>query len=76
MSHIKSVVPRENYCLEVFLDNGSSITINMVNRLKTLRFGMLEDKELFRQVTTDGICIRWNCKIEISMNELFQLVQK
>ena len=57
VSHIKSVMPRENYCLEVFLDNGSNIMLNMADRLKTLRFGMLEDKEFFRQVTTDGICI-------------------
>ncbi|MDP4182112.1 MAG: DUF2442 domain-containing protein [Bacillota bacterium] len=76
MSRIESVVPKANYCLEVLLDNGSSVTLNMTNRLRTLRFSLLEDKEFFRQVTTDGICIRWDNKIEISMNELFQLVQK
>ena len=76
MSHIKSVVPKEDYKLEVFLDNGSSITLNLESRLQTVRFGMLADKEFFRQATTDGSFIRWDNKIEISVNEAFQLAQK
>lgn len=76
MSHIKSVVPKEDYKLEVFLDNGSSITLNLESRLQTVRFGVLADKEFFRQATTDGSFIRWDNKIEISVNEVFQLAQK
>lgn len=76
MSHIKSVVAKEDYRLEVFLDNGSSITLNLESRLQTVRFGLLADKEFFRQATTDGSFIRWDNKIEISVNEVFQLAQK
>lgn len=76
MSRIKSVVPMEDYKLEVLLDNGSSITLNLESRLQTVRFGMLSDKQFFKTATTDGICIRWDNKIEISVNEVFQLAQK
>ena len=76
MTHIKSVVPKEDYRLEVRLDNGSSIILNMENRLGTIRFGMLSNKEFFKQATTDGINIRWDNKIEISVSEVFQLAQK
>lgn len=76
MSQIKSVVPKEDYKLEVFLDNGSSITLSLESRLQTVRFGMLADKEFFKQATTDGSYIRWDNKIEISVNEVFQLAQK
>ena len=76
MSRIKSVVPMEDYKLEVLLDNGSSITLNLESRLHTVRFGMLADKQFFKTATTDGICIRWDNKIEISVNEVFQLAQK
>ena len=76
MSHIKEVVPKDGYKLEVLLENGSSITLNLKSRLQTMRFGMLADKELFRQAVTDGSYIRWDNKLEISVNEVFQLAQK
>jgi hypothetical protein len=76
MSHIKEVVPKDDYKLEVLLENGSSITLNLESRLQTVRFGMLADKAFFRQATTDGNYIRWGNKIEISVNEVFQLAQK
>jgi hypothetical protein len=76
MSQIKNVVPKDDYRLEVFLKNGSSITLNLESRIETVRFGMLADKEFFKQVTTDGNYIRWDNKIEISVNEVFQLAQK
>ncbi|TGE39443.1 DUF2442 domain-containing protein [Desulfosporosinus fructosivorans] len=76
MSRIKNVVPKEDYRLEVQLDNGSCVTLNLESRLHTVRFGMLSDKQFFKTATTDGICIRWGNKIEISVNEVFQLAQK
>jgi len=76
MSRIKNVVPKEDYRLEVQLDNGSCITLNLESRLQTVRFGLLSNKQFFRTATTDGICIRWDNKIEISVNEVFQLAQK
>lgn len=76
MTHIQKVVPREDYRLEVFLDNGSSITVNLESRLETVRFGMLADKTFFDSATTDGIFVRWGNTVEISLNEVFQLAQK
>ncbi len=76
MSNIKDVLPKDDYRLEVFLDNGSSVTLNMESRLQTLRFGMLSNKEFFKMATTDGIFIRWDNKIEISLSEVFHLAQR
>lgn len=76
MSQIINVVPKKDYKLEVFLNNGSSITLNLESRLGTVRFGMLSDMEFFLQATTDGSYIRWDNKIEISVHEVFQLAQK
>jgi hypothetical protein len=66
----------KDYCLEVQLCSSSSIILNMKSRLKTVRFGMLADEVFFNTVTTDGICLRWGNKIEISLSEVFQLAQK
>ena len=76
MSCIKDVVAKDDYRLEVLLDNGSSVMLNLESRLQTIRFGILSDKELFNTATTDGICIRWGNSIEISLSEVFHLVQK
>ena len=76
MSRITGLIPQEDYRLEVQLDNGSSVTLNMESRLRTIRFGMLADRELFKKVDTDGSFIRWDDKVEISVNEVFQLAQK
>jgi len=76
MSKIIDVEPREDYRIEVTLDNGSSVTLNLASRLETIRFGMLADRQLFQRAVTDGSYIRWDNKVEISVNELFQLAQK
>lgn len=76
MTRIKKVVPKDNYCLEVLLENGSSVVVNLESRLQTVRFGVLEDRELFNRPVTDGTYIRWEKKVEISIDEVFQLAQK
>jgi hypothetical protein len=76
VSHIIKVVPREAYRLEVLLDNGSMLVLNLESRLRTIRFGLLSDRALFEQATTDGSFIRWGNRLEISVNEIFELAQK
>ncbi|MEN6325193.1 MAG: hypothetical protein ABFD18_03145 [Syntrophomonas sp.] len=75
MSEIKTVIPGEDYRLEVLFTNGSSVMLDMADRLNTVRFGLLEDKAFFRRATTDGNIISWDNKIEISASEVFQLAQ-
>ena len=76
MSYIKEVVPKDDYRVEVILDNGSSVMLNLESRLQTVRFGMLSNKQFFKTATTDGSCIRWGNKVEISLSEVFHLAQK
>lgn len=58
MSKITGLMPQEDYRLEVLLDNGSGVTLNLESRIHTVRFGILEDKELFKRAVTDGSYIR------------------
>lgn len=76
MSRIRNVLPKEDYKIEVILENGNSVILNMESRLHTIRFGLLENKEFFNRVTTDGNFIKWEDKVEISVSEIFQLAQK
>ncbi len=76
MTRIKSVMPKDDYRLEVQLENGNSVVLDFKDRLHTVRFGLLDDKSFFRLAVTDGDFIRWDNKIEISVSEVFQLAQK
>ena len=76
MTHIERIAVHESHRLEAYLDNGSTITLNLKTRLKTLRFALLADPLFFARATTDGRFIRWDDKVEISLTELFQLAQK
>lgn len=76
MIQIEKVIPKDKYILEICLDNGNSISLKFLSRLSTVRFALLSDKSFFAEVTTDGTCIRWGDKIEISLSEVFQLAQK
>lgn len=75
MSRILSVTPKDNYCLDIVLDNGTRVMLSLESRLHTVRFSMLSDKVYFDTVTTNGSCVMWNNRIEISLNEVFQLAQ-
>ena len=76
MSRIVNVIPKDNYCIEVVLDNGDSVNIDFKNKLHMVRFSILSDKDYFNTVTTDGIFVRWNYKVEISLSEVLELAGK
>ncbi len=76
MIRITQVKPLEDYCLEIQFENGSSIILCLRDRLSTVRFGLLEDEAFFHTVSTNGNCIRWGNKLELSVSEIVQLVQK
>jgi Protein of unknown function (DUF2442). len=76
MSRIEKVIPKEKHCIEIIFENKSSVILNLESKLQTVRFKALTDEALFRRVTTDGNYIRWDKKVEISVEEIFQLVKK
>lgn len=76
MSLIKTVIPHEDFHLEILLDNGCSIHLNLEPKLHTVRFNMLSDKSFFNKATTDGVYIYWESKLELSIHEVFQICQK
>lgn len=76
MTQIKEVLPKEDYRLEVRLENGHTVVLDFTSRLHTVRFGLLSDKAFFQRAETDGTLVTWGNKIELSASEVFQLAQK
>ncbi len=76
MTEIKEVHTQKDYRLEVILDNGSNIVLNMQPKLHTMRFGLLRNPEFFQCAKTDGSMIFWNQKVELSISEVFEMIKK
>ncbi len=52
--YFKSVSTLPDYRMDVTMGTGTTIHFDFRSRLKTARFGMLRDEELFRSAHTDG----------------------
>lgn len=50
----KSVKPLPHWKLDIQMETGSIILFDFTTRIRTARFGSLENEEVFRSVTTDG----------------------
>ncbi len=76
MSIIEKVVPFDEYKVLVELENGNAIILKFSQKIKTLRFSSLENKDKFRKVYTDGFSILWNHgKIKVSIGEALEMLQ-
>ena len=76
MTMISKVIPYEDYRVLIELTNGHSIIVDFETKLDTLRFCMLENKDVFRRVYTDGFSIIWNKgNLRVSLSEIIEMLQ-
>lgn len=75
MSYIKAVVPMKDYRLFMEMESGSSVTVDLSVRLKTMKYAELEDVTLFKNVKTDGDYVIWGGgRVKLTVNELMEVV--
>lgn len=67
MSRIVRVIPKEEYCLEVVLDNESSVKLSLKSRIGTIRFGILADQEFWVSEYEKFGCGKLVCKYPFAM---------
>ncbi|HIW20584.1 MAG TPA: DUF2442 domain-containing protein [Candidatus Dorea intestinavium] len=66
---INNVKALENKLLFVGFVTGSSITLDMSEYLKTIRYRCLQDEETWKEVATDGYLIYWK-GVDLSYEEV------
>jgi hypothetical protein len=49
-----AVTPTKDGCLNVKMESGSTVCLDMHRRLQSVRFGLLRNQEVFLSVKTDG----------------------
>lgn len=73
---IEKVIPGAEYCITVCFDNKHSVTIDMKNKLHTVRFSELRKTEIFNSAQTDGRAILWTGGLSIAVSEIVEIITK
>lgn len=73
---IITVSPAADYHIAVCFDNNHMVTLDMREKLQTLRFSDLRSEQMFRGVQTDGKALYWSGGISMSISEILELVAK
>jgi hypothetical protein len=70
---ITKIKAEPGHILTVYLDNGSSVTLDMSVKLHTARFAGLADEEVFLKATADGNFVKWSPMIEMSITDVLDI---
>ena len=77
-AYIKSVRALPDYQLEVVMETGAVVNLDFHTRLRSVRFGALEDEALFGSVRTDGNYLLFSDgnrdRVQIGAKELMDMV--
>lgn len=73
---IITVSPAAAYHVIIGFDNNHMVTLDMREKLQTLRFSNLRNEQTFRDVQTDGKALYWPGGISMSISEILELVAK
>jgi hypothetical protein len=75
MGYIKSVRPMQGYRLHMEMESGSSVIVDLRNKLKTAKCAELADETLFQSATTDGDYVIWGGgRVRLTVYELMEVV--
>jgi hypothetical protein len=73
MEMITTVIPRDEFMLTVSLGNGRTVTVDLRQKLHTVRFGELRDRQVFAAARTDGKAVYWPGGLAIAIGEIMEL---
>jgi len=62
----QSVVPMDDYTLEVAMTNGNRLKFDMKPYLNTIEFCPLKDKNVWKNVEMHDICLFWKGGAEVN----------
>lgn len=75
MSYIKSAVAMKDHRLFMEMESGSSVTVNLSVKLKTMKYLELADEDFFMTAKTDGDYVIWgDGRLRLTVNELMEVV--
>lgn len=74
MNYIRSVMPMKDYRLFMEMESGSSVTVNLSGKLKTMKYAELIDEAFFNTAMTDGDYVVWGGgRLRLTVKELMEV---
>ncbi len=74
MSYIRWVAPMKGHRLLMEMESGSSVTVDLSVKLRTMKYKALEDEALFQSVKTDGDYVIWgDGLVRVTAKELMEV---
>ncbi|MEA4893139.1 MAG: DUF2442 domain-containing protein [Peptococcaceae bacterium] len=74
MTYIKSVVPMKDHRLFMEMASGSTVTVDLSVKLKTMKYAELADEDFFMTAKTDGDYVFWGGgRLKLTVNELMEV---
>lgn len=75
MGYIKSVLPMKESRLFMEMEGGSSVIVDLSDKLHTMKYAELSEEEFFKTAVTDGDYVIWGGgRMRITVNELMEVV--
>lgn len=75
MRKITDVIPKDDFTLEIHLNNKHVILCDMSERIKGIRFSSLSDYKQFKKIKlVEGTLIRWSSNCELSIDEILVML--
>ena len=68
--NISAVIPRDNYLLHVFAEDGTSGLFDVKPYLDSEAFAPLKDKSAFTRIFNGKYFIEWDCGADISADTI------
>lgn len=73
-SGIKHVVPLDHHRLEISLENGGAMLLNLDRKVLTARFGILREPDIWCALTYSRTSISWGGYVELSLTEAAEIL--
>lgn len=74
LSRLTSATPLNDYLLDITLENGSKMLLNLQRKTLTARFGVLKDPAVWALAATDGYSIHWGELLSITLTEALEIL--
>lgn len=75
MGYIRTVLPMKGHRLFMEMEGGSTVTVDLTNKLNTMKYADLSEEEFFLTAATDGDYVIWGGgRLRLTVNELMEVV--
>lgn len=70
------VIPMKDHKLKINLENGSHIVLNLQRKVKTIRFGILKNPDVWEMAVNGPASITWGGHLSVTLSEILEILSE